>query len=99
MRIDNTEVKKAVIRLLEITNGGTGSSAAAAYTLLSAYDSFCYALPLAGLGLLDLDAMNCALIVILTRHQHHEPHEFIPDGAIVFQRLAKNWPANLKRAA
>ena len=41
---NNKEVKKAVIRLLEIANSNTGSSAAVAYVLLSAYDSFHYAI-------------------------------------------------------
>ena len=92
------EEKSAVTRLLEIANANTGGSAAAAYTLLSAYNSYDYALPIAELGRLDIRSMKAVQMVIGMRYHGTEPHEYIANGSKTFERLCAAFSPNVARS-
>lgn len=86
-----TDAARSVEALLELESYQSGSSEVAALILLSAWNSYDFALPVAELGRLDGDNYRHAMRVITLRYHGHEPHTVIPHGDKRFQALYQRW--------
>lgn len=77
--------------LLLIAEGDTGSSKAAALTLLSAFDSVRFFLPLRELRSLDGDNFHHAMKIIKSNWDGLSPHQTLDHGEDRFIELSKKW--------
>lgn len=85
------EYSQAVLDLLALAKKDCGGSLPAALTLLSAYDSFAFQLPLASLRVLDGSYQTAALKIITISASGINPQELITNGHEKFEELAKIW--------
>ncbi|MBN8431834.1 hypothetical protein JF535_13330 [Microbulbifer salipaludis] len=90
-----TEAANSVEALLTIESYQSGSSEIAALVLLSAWNSYDFAVPVAELARLDPDNYRHALRVLTLRYSGHEPHTVIENGDARFKALHDRW-AHLK---
>lgn len=83
----------AVKTLLPVALNDTSGGRVAANLLLSLYDADTYPLPLADLGILDLDLLEHALLALRGRILlGKEPHELVVNGQAQFTQLVALWP-------
>lgn len=83
---------EAVKKLLKLANMGCGGSHPAAGVLLATYNASSYPLDVTSLCVLDDEYLTAAMDVIMLRVNHRmEPHEVMPNGSAVFEKLAEDW--------
>lgn len=86
-----TQARRSVEALLTVEARCTGSSEIAALVLLSAYNSFDFAVPVADLGSLDGENYRHALNVITLRYMGFEPHTVVENGSTRFEAMRARW--------
>lgn len=87
------DYKNAVESLLPIALQDTSGSRAAAQVLLSTYNGHNYHMDLTDFGVLDIEHIESALIVIRGRtFLSVEPHSIIENGSERFAKLENQWP-------
>jgi len=84
-------LKESTKALLMIAGGNTHSSTAAALTLLSAFDSDAFSLPLRELRQLDGENFKHAAKVIESTWDGLSPHQTLDQGEDLFIELSNQW--------
>ncbi|WP_346839800.1 hypothetical protein [Microbulbifer sp. SAOS-129_SWC] len=90
-----TQYQRSILALLKLERGNTGASEIAALVLLSAWNSYDFAVPVADLCRLDSDNFHHAMNTIELRYHGAEPHRLVPNGNEEFEALCQRW-AHLK---
>ncbi|WP_218309731.1 DUF7673 family protein [Alteromonas antoniana] len=90
--VTERDYSDAVSSLLNVAQGDTSGSRAAAQVLLSTYNGSNFHMDLTDLCVLDLKYVEQALIVLRGRViLCIEPHQMIDNGKTKFSRLEKQW--------
>lgn len=84
-------LKGSTLSLLQLAGSGTHASPAAALTLLSAFDSEGFSLPLRELRALDSKNFKHAALVIESSWDGISPHQTLDHGEDRFIELSKQW--------
>jgi len=90
--ITKEDYANAIVKLINVARLDCGASCTCAQVLLSAYNGDAYQLNITELCNLDADLYAYAMVVIMGRVElRREPHEFIKNGAEIFNDLWKQW--------
>lgn len=82
----------AVAKFVELAQHRTGGGRVAAQVLLSAYNGYDFQTDIAGLGNLDRENFETAMLIIRGRYETgKEPHQLVANGSKVFRALWDQW--------